>query len=187
MSTPSNTLIGLWATGLWTFLGQPPTLSALTISGYAVQPGTIGTLNARLQTCFSGTGFMGTGAPFDVVPGYGYSELAILGDLFQIGWYNQLAFSTMGAGGSAIPWTRLREADSSIDRANPANIGKEYREMAKDANLRVNYLIGAYLDGERGTAAVIDYLNPAYPYGANNAYGTNQRSVPGPTFFVGPS
>jgi hypothetical protein len=183
----SNTLIGQFATGLWVYLGSPPTLSALTISGYAVQPGTIGSLNARLGTCYSGTGYLGTGQVFDVTPDYNYADLAILGEMFQVGWYSQLVYATMGAGGTSIPWSNIREADSSITRASPVNIGKEYREMAKDANLRLNYLVNAYLDGERGTARSIDYLNPAYPWGGNNVYGTSQQSLTGPTFFTGPS
>ena len=179
MSTGSA-LIGIWATGVWSNLGTPTTLSALTISGYAVQPNTLGTLNSRLGTSFVGTGVGGTGAAYDAVPPLENRELAIIEGIFLISWYNQLAFATMGAGNSSIPWSRIREGDESIERANPVNIGKEYREMSKEANLQLNYLIGAYLDNDRGTSASVDFLNPAYPYSYNNAYGTSQRSVLGP-------
>ena len=180
-------LIGEWASGIWISLGSPSTLSALTLSGYASQPNTLGTLNARLGTCFLGSGLNGTGYAYMAQPLLTSAELAIVEGLFLVSWYNQLAFATMGAGGTTIPWARLREGDSSIERSSPVNIGKEYREMAKDANQVLNYLVGAYLDNERGTASSVDYLNPAYPYSANNAFGSNQRSLPGPNFFVGPA
>lgn len=176
----SNTLIGEFSTGIWLNLGQPPTLSALTISGFVLQPNTLGSLNSRLSTCFSGTGYMGTGVTFDTVPDITNRELAIVEGLFLISWYSQLAFATMGWGGTSIPWSRLREGDESIERASSVNIGKEYREMAKDARAYMEYLVGAYNDNDRGTSATVDYLNPAYPYGSNNAYWTNQRSLPGP-------
>jgi hypothetical protein len=174
-----SALIGLWATGIWSDLGSPTTLSALTISGYAVQPNTLGTINNRLGTTFLGTGVGGTGAAYDAVPVLTNRELAIIEGLFLISWYSQLAFATMGAGGTSIPWSRLREGDESIERANPVSIGKEYREMAKDTRATLDLLVNAYLDNDRGTSLSVDFLNPAYPY-AGNYNPSNQRSVLGP-------
>ena len=176
----SNNLIGEFSSGLWLNLGQPATLSALTISGFVTQPSTLGSVNNRLGTSYSGTGYLGTGVTFDTVPDITNKELAIVEGLFLVSWYNQLAMSTMGVGGSTIPWTMIREADSRIDRDRASSIGKTYQEMAKQSRLYMEYLVGAYVDGERGSAKSVDYLNPAYPYIANNAYGTNQRAVPGP-------
>lgn len=176
----SNTLVGMWATGCWTQLGSPPTLSALTLSGFAVQPGTLGQLSNKITVCYSG---VGTGGYFyDASPDLTVNELAIIEGIFLVGWYNQLAFATMGAGNSTIPWARIREGDESIERANPVNIGQQYREMSKEANLQLNYLVGAYNDGQRGTAASVDFLNPAYPYLGSYGGTTNQRSVYGPQF-----
>jgi hypothetical protein len=172
----SNTLIGEWASGIWSSLGSPPNLSSLTLSGYAVQPNTLGTLNARLGTCYSG---VGTGAAYDASPDLTNKELAIVEGLFLVSWYNQLAFSNMGYGGTSVPWTRLREGDETIERGNPVNIGKEYGEMSKQASLTLNYLVNAYVDNDRGTSATVDYLNPAYPYIAS-AWSVNQRSILGP-------
>ena len=178
MSTGSA-LIGEWSTGIWSNLGSPTTLSSLTISGYAVQPNTLGTLNNRLGTSFLGTGIGGTGASFDATPSLTNRELAIVEGFFLVSWYNQLAFATMGAGGNSIPWSRLREGDESIERSSPVNIGREYREMAKDANGTLTLLVNTYLDNDRGTSRSVDFLNPAYPY-AGNYNPTNQRSVLGP-------
>ena len=173
-----SALIGIWATGLWSNLGSSPHLSALTISGYAVQPNTLGSINSRLGTAFVGTGAGGTGVAYDAVPPLDNRELAIIEGLFLISWYNQLAFATMGAGGTSIPWSRIREGDESIERASPTSIGKEYREMSKEANLQLTYLTNAYLDNDRGTSRSVDFLNPAYPYLANYST-TSLRSLLG--------
>ena len=174
-----SALIGLWSSGLWSNLGSPPTLSALTISGYAVQPNTLGSINSRLGTAFVGTGVGGTGVAFDADPSLTNRELAIIEGLFLISWYNQLACASMGAGGTSIPWQRIREGDESIERSSPVNIGKEYREMSREANLQLTYLTNAYLDNDRGTSRSVDFLNPAYPYLANYST-TSLRSLLGP-------
>lgn len=177
----SNTLIGTFASGVWLNLGSLSALSALTISGYVVQPSTLGSLNNRLGTSFSGTGYMNTGTVFDTVPDITNRELAIVEGLFLVGWYNQLASASMGLGGTSIPWVSIKEADETITRERPANLGAEYRAMAKDARLYMEYLVGAYVDNDRGTSLSVDYLNSAYPYlGAGIAYSTTQRSLPGP-------
>jgi hypothetical protein len=123
---------------------------------------------------------MGTGITFDAVPDLTNRELAIIEGMFLVGWYRRLSQATMGLGGDTIPWARIAEGDESIARARPESIGKEYREMAKEANLILNYLVSTYVDQDRGTSVSVDYLNPAFPYSANNAYGTNQRARPGP-------
>lgn len=170
-------LIGEWSSGIWVSLGGPPTLSALTISGFASQPNTLGTLNARLDRCFRGTGEGGTGYAYASEPPLTNAELAIVEGIFLVSWYNQLAFATMGAGGSTIPWVRLREGDSLIDRSNPANIGEQYREMSKSANEQLNYLVNAYITNSGPSFGGVDYLNPGYPYpyGGGNYYGNGRQ------------
>lgn len=176
----SNTLIGIWATGIWTDLGSVSNISALTISGFAVQPNTLGQLSIKITECYSG---VGTGGYFyDASPDLTVNELALIEGMFLINWYNQLAFSTMGAGGSSIPWRRIREGDESIDRESAANIGEQYREMAKDAKAQLDLLTNAYNDGLRGTSRSVDFLNPPYPYGWGGGNAGNQRALPGPQF-----
>jgi len=181
-------LIGEWSTGVWQNLGQPSSLSALTISGYASQPNTLGTLNSRLGTCFIGTGINGTGYSYAAEPPLTSAELSIVEGLFLVSWYSQLAVTTMGVGGSTIPWQSLAEGDSKIARTSVVNIGKEYREMAKDARIRLDYLVGAYIDNSAPSAVVIDYLNPGYPYpyGGNSWYNTSsQRGLQGNGSIIG--
>lgn len=161
----SNTLIGLWATGIWETLGSPSSLSALTISGYAVQPSTLGRLNAMIGTCYSGTGYLGTGTVFDAAPELTNSELALVEGMFRVGWYSRLAQAMMGTSPSEIPWASISEGDTKISRANPVNLGKEYRELAKDTQVHLNYLVNAYIQQVQGgsTPRSVDLYNPGYP------------------------
>lgn len=159
---------------MWQDLGSPDGVSALTISGYAVQTSTLGKLNNLLGTCFSGSGWMGTGAPFDVAPAYHNAELAIVEGLFRVGYYSQLATTMMGVSQATVGWTSLAEGDSRISRANTAYLGKEYREMAKDAQATLNYLANAYATDRWGPGSV-DYLNP--PNVGANAYGSPYGGV----------
>lgn len=168
----SSTLIGIWANALWQDLGAPDCLNPLTISGYALQPNVLGTLNSRLQTCYQASGATGNGTvDFDVTPALTNSELSIIDSMYRISYYNNLAMSMMGQSADGIPFTTIREGDSSISRANPVNIGKEYREMAKDERANLTYLINAYIMTvqEAGVGRSVDFLNPR-PY-FTNVYG----------------
>lgn len=172
-STPSGSeLIGIWAYSLWADLGEPDCLNPLTISGYALQPNVLGLLNLRLQTCFRASGATGNGSVnYTVVPELGAAELALIDSMYRISYYNNVAMSTMGQGGDSIPWVALKEGDSSIARASPVNIGKEYREMAKDERANLSYNINAYINTvqEAGTPRAVNYLNP--PSYLANYYG----------------
>ncbi len=175
----SNNLIGLWALGVWENLGTPDCLNYLTISGYAIQPDTLGRLNIRIGTCYQPTGATGNGSyNYDVSPDLTNTELSIIGAMYEVSYFRHLAMSTMGQGGDNIPWTKIREADSSIERTNPVNIGKEYRESAKDANERLNYLVNAYIGSAQGGSSPrqVAYLNPPiYPNIINGNSNNNRQ------------
>lgn len=164
----SNGLIGTWATGFWeTNLGSPPTISVLTISGYAVQPGTLGMLNTRIGTCYSGLSTGAGGVVYDASPDLGLDQLAIIGAAFEVSWYNRLAQTMMGLSPEGVSFTHIREGDESYTRANVVNIGKEYREMANDARARLDKLISAF--NSNGTVGQVAFYNP--PARAYSPYG----------------
>lgn len=158
----SATLIGLFATGLWQDLGSPSSLSAITISGYVLQPNTLGRLNNMIGTCYSGSGFMGTGTVFDVYPPITNRQLALVDGMFRVNWYSQLATAMMGLSQDGIGWESIREGDSSIKRPATTNLGKEYRELARQTQEQLNYLANSYAIDENLVRSV-DYLNPGYP------------------------
>lgn len=160
-----NLLLQEWATGIWADLGGPTNTSTSTISGYAIQPSTLGRLNSLINTCFSGSGYTGAGTTnFQIGPGVSESELGIIGAMYLVSYYNNLAQATMGIGGSTIPWVQLREGDSTITRANAAYIGKEYRELSRDSTERLNFLVNAYRGSEGGNVGrTVDYPSEVYP------------------------
>lgn len=168
----NDELLQVWATGLWSDIGNPPNVAVSTISGYAIQPGTLGKVNSLLTTCFSGSGYAGTGTTnYQIGPYADAALLGVIGQLYLVSYYNNLAFAAMGAGANAIPWTNLREGDSSISRVNAATIGKEYREMSKTAAEQLMVLVNAFRGSEGGAIPRgISYFNP--PVGIwNGGYG----------------
>lgn len=170
----SNPLLAIWSTGVWQTLGSPPNISALTISGYAVQPSTLGTLNSYLDTCFSGSGYAGPGTVnYDTVPDLTENELAITNELFLTSYYQGLAQATMGYGGDSIPWTNARDGDQSITRGSPAAIGANYLKAANDSRLRMDRLITAYINSN-GTYSPRQVLLPGLvPATYSQAYWGN--------------
>ncbi len=158
-------LIGAWATGMWMDAGMPSAVASSTISGYAVQPNTLGRLSNLTSTCYVGSGFTGMGTTnYQATPPLQDPELAIIGQMFLVGYYNGLAFAAMGQGGDALPWTTLREEGSTISRVNAASLGKEYREMSKTANEQLNYLVNAYRSSVGGNIPrSVDFFNIAGP------------------------
>jgi len=168
----NDELLQPWATGVWLDIGSPSNTSTSTISGYAVQPSTLGRLNSLVTACFSGSGYAGTGTTnYQIGPYVTNAELAIIGQLYLVSYYNNLAQANMGVGGSTIPWVRLREGDSLIDRVSAANLGKEYREMAKTAYEQLWSLVNAYRSSEGGSIPrSVMFFNPptsAWGYGSN--------------------
>lgn len=154
---------------MWLMLGSPSQISALTISGYAVIPSTIGQLNSLIGTCYMGTGHSGAGVPnYDVVPPYTPQELSVVGQMYLISYYSNLATSTMGFGGDGVgglPFTTLNEGDTKLGRANPAAIGAVYLGQVKEATADLRYLVNAYINNVQGgnTPRAVNYLGLLYP------------------------
>lgn len=174
--TTGSALIGTWASGVWQDLGSPSALSALTISGYAIQPSTLGRLNVLIGTCYQSTGHLVTGTIFNSVPDLTNTELSLIEGLFRVSYYNQLAMAMMGSTQAGIGWESIKEGDTTIRRGSPTNIGKEYREMAKDTQVILNRLVNAYHTEIQSSSTPRDvaFLNPSYPsiaFPYSNPYG----------------
>lgn len=165
------TLIGSWGSGLWLELGSPTTTTPSTISGYAVQESTLGRLNSLLGTCFSGSGYLGTGTSnYQIGPFVTNTELSVIGAMYMVSYYRNLAQSMMGVTAAGLPWTSIKEGDSTIQRANGANIGEIYLKEAKTASDQLKYLTDAYRTNAQGgsIARAIDFYNlvgPTYSAG----------------------
>lgn len=160
----NDEVLQVWAQGVFSDMGSPANTSVSTISGYAVQPSTLGKLNNLAMTCFSGSGYAGTGtSSYQIGPYISNAELSLVAQMYLVSYYNNLAQASMGLGGNGIPWTRLRESDSSIERANPANLGKEYREMSRVAAEQLWALVSAYRGSQGGSVGRdVEYLSIGY-------------------------
>ena len=87
---------------------------------------------------------MGTGTVFDVYPPITNRQLALVDGMFRVNWYSQLATAMMGLSQDGIGWQQIKEADSSISRPATTNLGKEYRELARQTQEQLNYLANSY-------------------------------------------
>ncbi len=172
-----NSGIGVWATGLWTDLGSPTNISALTISGYVATPNTLGKLNSLIGTCYAPSGYTGFGSfNYDVTPDLAETELALIGKLYMVSYYNSLVQSVMGAGG-VMPTLSAREGDTSFNLVNPVSMGKVWADMAKEANEELKYLVNAYINQSQGANVPRSVVFPnvvpgygGYGYGPNAGY-----------------
>jgi hypothetical protein len=151
MSCTGASDIGLFATGLWTNIGQPSDISALTISGFVAQPSTLGALNAYIGTCYSGDGV-------NVCPDLDEGSFAIIGLMYLQSYYMSLMRANAGAGGT-LRLVELREGDSTIRWVNASEIAKTYSAAAKDAASQLKYLVKAYNNNSQGgnTPRAIDF------------------------------
>jgi hypothetical protein len=147
--------IGQWATGLWTNIGMPPTLSALTISGYAAQSFTLGQLNAYIGQCYSGV----SGAY--VCPNLDDGSFAILAQMFLRSYYLQLMQANAGAGGATRIVLDIKEADRQIRWQNGSEIAKTYLAASQSAEKTLNNLVRNYVNNSLGgnIPKSVDYLS----------------------------
>lgn len=118
---------------IYTGIGAPSSLSVGYISGWLVSSGNLGDINNRLTTCFSLSG----DAPC-IVGGFGAPESSIYELMFQTSYYLQQANSVLANGGN-VPWTSMKEADTSITREGTVARSKAYLNLyeSTDGNLRV--------------------------------------------------
>lgn len=149
-------------------------VSALTISGYVCSPSTLGQLNTFIGTCYSGSGFSGPGTvDYDVVPDIDQQELAIIGQMYTVSYFNNLAQSTMGYGGDSIPYQSLAEGDTKMSRVNAASIGAVYLKSAMDATNNLKYMINVYIqqvqNGDKPRQVL--YPNVVFPTWSNGYWG----------------
>lgn len=165
--TGDATDIGLWATGMWTNLGQPPDVSAQTISGWVVQPYTVGTFNTLTNQCFSPV----SGA--FVCPELDDAEFGVLGAMYAVQFWNYRAQAMAGAGGVDTTWSRLSEGDSTIQRASPGELMKVYAAMARDAQLNLRFVIASYNDYVQNGSMPNSVLYPTIVNDWGAGYGTS--------------
>jgi len=131
-------LLGRYASGIWEDLGQPSGISISYISGYIID--NLGKLNILIDTCFSGDG---SGR---MTPQITIFELAIAGEIYKESYYAKKIRDSLGANGygEQYSWIMLKEGDTTIQRASPTQIAREYSSLKKDCSDNIKNLSYLY-------------------------------------------
>jgi len=154
-----------FADNFWNYeLDCPSNVSPVSISGWVTSSYTLGKLNALTASCFSGV----SGCPMPTLNG---NEFAILGEMYKVKHYSNLANSNLGVGGSRKV-LELREGDSTIRWQNETSTAKEYVNMSKQAQKNVDTLSRSYRNNG-GQISSIDFYN--IDRGGNGHLDTRSR------------
>lgn len=142
------------ATSIWNDLGQPSSISVSYIQSRLVSNSSLGQLNNLTQTCFSGI----SGS---ITPALSPDEQAIYAALYVRDYYTTKLSQVMN--GYDTSFTRLTEGDSTIVRSSVSEMGKVYKDMQRQLNDQLQYLVSAYRTNPMQTRSV-DFLSYAPPY-----------------------
>jgi hypothetical protein len=157
--------LGTLASGIWlNSLGQPTSISALSISGYFAQDYVVGALNAKISTCYSGSN-AGSGVNWAICPDLDDGSLNLIGLIYLSSYWTQKVASAAGAGGISDTFTVLREGDSTIQRTSPAELMKVYSSMLRQTNDQLNYAVAEYSQNSQGSrlGRSVDYVSILFP------------------------
>ena len=140
----ANDILAL-ASGIYEDINSPTSLSVPFISGWITSSASLGNLNNRLTTSFFYSGGCISG-------GFGDTEAAIYGMMYQKEYYRKQAQQVLAGGG--LLWTSINEGDSRITRANPADISKSYMALSKDAEEELHIAVANWKNGHVLTVSV---------------------------------
>ena len=129
-----------FASGVYEDIGSPSTPTVVSISGWAEN--NIGLLNIVIDTCY-------ITASGDFYPAMGNQESGIYQEMYKVKHYErQLQYAVSNVAvkgtGSALDWVELRDGDSVVRRANPAEFARIYRGLKSDAQKELNDLVETY-------------------------------------------
>jgi hypothetical protein len=86
----------------------------------------LGEINTKLDTCF----YISGDAPC-IAGGFGPDEMYITTLVYQANYYESKALSSLA--GLGMPWTNMKEGDTSITRESSVSISKQYLAMHANA------------------------------------------------------
>jgi hypothetical protein len=155
------------ANSIYKDIGSPSDLSISTVQTKLVSENFIGKLNIAIDECH----IIVTG---DISPALSSSEQAIYSEMYKYDYYSTSALKTLGAVG-ALLWTRLREGDSEVSRANPNEVAKFYSTLQKQTEGTLRLMIDDYKKNRTLTQS-IDYYTIENNVGYNQGFqGLNYR------------
>ncbi len=139
------------ASGIWEEIGSPTSQSINYISGWLVN--NVGTLNNRINTCYSGDG---SGC---IDPAIDIEEQGIYKEIYKLNYYTLMVTSSIGAAALST-WVELKDDVSSIRRISPNEFAKVYLQLKKEANAELNELIFDY----QRNHATVGVINMGVPW-----------------------
>lgn len=155
------------ANSIYKDIGNPSNLSISAVQTKLVSDSFIGKLNIAIDECHVIT----TG---DISPALSSSEQAIYAEMYKHDYYSTAALQSLGAVG-ALLWTRLREGDSEVSRANPNEVAKFYATLKKQSEETLRLMIDDYKKNRTLTHS-IDYYTIDNNSSYNNGFqGINYR------------
>lgn len=137
-------LISTIATGIYRdeFDSDSSYSSLSSISGWLEN--NVGLLNTKIYTAFSGSGLNDGDTCVQPTGNFKFEESDIFKQMYLTNFYTKKVRSVLNGIDSSVDFITLKEGDSVITRTNKNEIAKTYRGMAKDAQERLDFLVGQY-------------------------------------------
>jgi hypothetical protein len=129
-------------------LGSPSSISIGYVSGWITSSGgMLGQLNTKLSINLTLSG-----SDPCINGGFGAEEQYIAGILFKAEFYEKQALSALTS--MSIPWTNIRDGDSSLTRESATNISKAYMAMHENAQEESRVAVANWKRGATNVAMV---------------------------------
>lgn len=133
------------ASAIWYDIGQPTSLTPDAIQTRLQSNFFIGKLNNLIDTCFSfdTSGNILVNKVLDTEDIFGSEEQNIYIELYKNNYYAQKIIENLGAAG--ISWTSIKEGDTTINRAAPTEIAKNFQNLKNNSDDVLRNLVTSYL------------------------------------------
>lgn len=128
------------ASSIWYDIGQPTSLTVDAIQARLQSNFFIGKLNNSIDKCFIFDN-IGAISPED---DFGSEEQSIYIELYKNSYYAQKVTENLGAGGLA--WTSMKEGDTTINKASPTEIAKNFQVLKNNSDQNLKDLIVSYFN-----------------------------------------
>ena len=147
----------LLATQIYSDLGCPAGLSPGGIETKLASDPFIGKLNNLISMCYSGVSG-------NISPALDANEQSIYSLMYQTDYYTTKLNQTLN--GTDISWTSLSEGDSRITRVSAVEQAKVYKDMSRQLNDQLQYLITTYRTNPMQPRSVefVSYVAPSVTY-----------------------
>ncbi len=137
MSFCTNEVLTL-ASGIWQTIGSPTSVSVGFISGWITSSGgMLGDINMKLDSCF----YVSGDSPC-IAGGFGPQEAYIASLMYESNYYELKSLTALA--GLGVPWTNMKEGDTSVTRESTVSISKQYLSLNANAQNQMRIAMHDY-------------------------------------------